>query len=202
MPDFNLLTAIIQNYGYSAIFLASILEGACMPIASELVLGFAGLLVYKGQLSFWGAVSAGWFGSLIGAFIIYSAARYGGRKFIYKWGHVIHLTPIRIDTFTDWFNKNGAALIIPWKLLPVIRAKISIAAGLLRMNKAVFLLYTATGIAVWSFMGVSLGAYLGDKWPVILELIPRLGKISAAVAALTAFGVAYLIYTKTKVKQA
>lgn len=182
MPDFSLLTVYIQDYGYSAIFLASILEGACLPIASELVLGFAGLLVYQGQLSFWGAVSAGWLGSLTGAFIIYSLARYGGRKFLYRWGYVIHLTPVRIDSFTDWFNKNGPALIIPWKLLPVIRAKISIAAGLLKMNKTTFLCYTAIGVAVWSFIGVSLGAYLCNKWPLLDELLPRLGKLSNSVA--------------------
>ena len=180
MPDFSWLTVFIQDYGYSAIFIASILEGACLPVASELVLGFAGLLVYQGHLSFWGAVSAGWFGSLTGAFIIYSVARYRGRKFLYKWGYVIHLTPARIDSFTNWFNKNGSALIIPWKLLPVIRAKISIAAGLLKMNKATFIIYTAAGVAVWSFIGVSLGAYLGDKWPLVEKFIPSLGNMPLA----------------------
>ncbi len=153
MPDLNSLTNIVGEYGYLAVFCTMFLEGMCIPIPSELIMGFAGFMVYQGKFSLGGAIAAGWLGSLSGSFTVYLVARKGGRKFLYRWGHLIHLGPERLDIIGDWFNRYGPPLIIPWRQLPVIRTKISIAAGLLDMRYIVFTAYTAIGIAVWCSSG-------------------------------------------------
>lgn len=203
MMDFTILPDIIQKYGYGAVFFAMLLEGACMPVPSELVLGFAGFLVYQGKMTFAGAVCAAWLGSLTGSFITYSAARYGGRRFLYKWGHFIHITPRRIDTFTAWFNHYGPLVIIPWRLLPVMRPKISIAAGLLKMKRRVFLACTALGIAAWCTLGVFLGSYFGYKWSSLVTVLPAYPPEARLVIAglIIAAGAGIVLYAKARMRK-
>ena len=140
------LTEFVAEYGYLAIFLMMFLEGMCIPIPSELTMGFAGFMVYQGKLSLPAAIFSGWLGSFSGSFMIYALARKGGgRKFLYRWGYLIRLTPYRLDKLGNWFNHYGPPLIIPWRQLPIIRTKISIAAGLFDMRYITFISFTAIG---------------------------------------------------------
>jgi len=203
MPDFESLTGLIENYGYLAIFLAMFLEGMCIPVPSELVLGFAGFLVYQGKLSFAGAVFAGWLGSFAGSCIIYYAARKGGRAFLYRWGRLVQLTPARLDTIAAWFSRWGPPLIIPWRQIPVFRTKISIAAGLLDMRAWVFSFNTALGIAVWCSLAVGLGYHFGRSWHLLVDIFSRLGAFvvaAAVVAGLIAVG-AFFYLRRRKIKE-
>ncbi|XEQ91660.1 hypothetical protein SCACP_04680 [Sporomusa carbonis] len=99
--DFDSLTNIIEQYGYLAVFLSMTLEGMCIPVPSELVLGFAGFMVYQNVFSFPGAILAGWLGSMTGSLFIYFLARQGGREFLYKFCRLIHLSPSYVDKMSD-----------------------------------------------------------------------------------------------------
>jgi membrane protein DedA with SNARE-associated domain len=198
MPDLTVLTPIIENYDYLAIFFAMLLEGACIVIPSELVLGFAGFLVYQGKLTFISSAAAAWLGSLTGSLCIYCLAKYAGRNFLYRWGHVIHLTPERLDTTAIWFNHYGPAMLIPLRILPVIRPKTSIIAGLLDMNPAIFLGYTALGIGIWCAIGITIGQYLGSEWQVLLAMFYHFGRLLMIAASLLISCLALLWYFKLR----
>ena len=58
----------IAAWGYVAIAVLMAAENACIPIPSELILGFAGYLIFDGQLGFGGALAAGMAGGLAGSF--------------------------------------------------------------------------------------------------------------------------------------
>jgi membrane protein DedA with SNARE-associated domain len=196
MPDLNSLTNIVGEYGYLAVFCTMFLEGMCIPIPSELIMGFAGFMVYQGKFSLGGAILAGWLGSLSGSFTVYLAARKGGRIFLYRWGHLIHLSPERLDIIGEWFNRYGPPLIIPWRQLPVIRTKISIAAGLLDMRYIVFTTYTAIGIAVWCSLAVSLGYYFGQSWETLLAIFSEIGHLIIIAIFVAVAGVAAYLYRR------
>ena len=199
MPDLNSLTKIVMDYGYLAVFCTMFLEGMCIPIPSELIMGFAGFMVYQGTFSLTGAILAGWLGSLSGSFTIYLLARKGGRKFLYRWGHLVRLGPERLDIIGDWFIRYGPLLIIPWRQLPVIRTKISIASGLLDMRYTVFTAYTAVGIAVWCTLAVSLGYYFGQSWQTLLAIFTDIGHyIIIAIFAAVALGVGLFYYRRRR----
>jgi membrane protein DedA with SNARE-associated domain len=194
---------VIESYNYFAVFLAMLLEGASMPVPSELVLGFAGFLVYQGKLTFTGAVAAGWLGSLTGSLIIFTLARTSGRNLLYKWGYFIHLTPERIDNVGTWFTRYGPALLIPWRIMPVIRTRSSIAAGLLNMHPLIFAVYSAFGIAVWCIIGVTLGLYLGYHWQALADMTIKFSRFMIIGMLLTASTAALLLYSKLhKTKEA
>ncbi len=186
MPTVDSLTVFVEEYGYFAVFTAMFLEGLCIPIPSEIVMGFAGFMVYQGKFSLPGVLLAGWAGSFAGSCTIYWAARKGGRNFLYRHCHLVRLSPARIDTFGGWFRRFGPPLIIPWRQLPVLRTKISVAAGLLDLRAPVFAFYTAAGIAVWCSIAVACGYYLGQYWQVFVDILARLGVAVAAALAVVA----------------
>lgn len=203
MPTLDSITVFVETYGYLAILGCMYLEGLCVPVPSELLLGFAGFLVYQGKLSFAGAVGAGWLGSFAGSCTIYAAARKGGRVFLYRWGHLVGLSPARLDLIAGWFGRYGPPVIIPWRQIPVLRTKISIAAGLLDMRPWIFAANTAVGIAVWCLLAVSFGYYFGQNWWLFVDLFSRLGKvvIAAVIAAAGAGAVALFLYLRRRRQQ-
>jgi len=197
MSDLN-LTNIIASYGYIAILLFMFLEGMCIPIPSEFTMGFAGFLAYQGNLSLPEAILAGWLGSFAGSFSIYLLARKGGRKFLYSRGHLIHLGPERLDTIGVWFNRYGPPLIIPWRQLPIIRTKISIAAGLLDMRYIVFTIYTSLGIAIWCTLAASLGYYFGRNWELLVSFFSALGYYVVIAIVIAAFALVFFYYSRKR----
>ncbi|MBO6236874.1 MAG: DedA family protein, partial [Schwartzia sp.] len=57
----------IDQWGYFAVALLMGLENACVPIPSELILGFAGYLIFAGRMTFSGAMWAGMIGGVLGS---------------------------------------------------------------------------------------------------------------------------------------
>lgn len=202
MPTEALIETIISDYGYLAIFVMMFLEGLCIPIPSELTMGFAGYLVYQGKFSLGGAIFAGWLGSFTGSFAIYAAARLGGRKFLYRWGHFVGLGPHRLDKISEWFNRYGPPLIIPWRQIPVVRTKISVAAGLLNMGYIVFAVYTAAGIAVWCGLSACLGCYFGQRWETIITIFTSIGNyVIVALLLIFILAALFLLVRRRKVRE-
>lgn len=203
MGDLEYLTLFVEKYGYLAVFLAMFLEGLCIPVPSELIMGFAGFMIFQGKFSFAGAVLAGWLGSFTGSFTIYLIARKGGRKFLYRYGHLVGLTGRRLDRIADHFNRYGPLIIIPWRQLPVIRTKISIAAGLLDMRYIVFGTYTALGIGIWCTLAAWLGHYFGRNWHLLVDIFARLGAVIVVLIGIGAlFCLAFVYYWWKKNREA
>jgi len=194
--DLSFVTTLIDKFGYLAIFFAMLLEGSCLPAAAELVLGFAGFLVYQAKLSFASTVIAAWLGTFTGSIAIYQLSRYGGNRLLGKYGHIIHLTPEKIEKVSEWFNHFGPIVIVPWRQMPFIRPKISIIAGLLKMQPLIFITYTAIGTVIWCTIGTALGYYLGYKWPMLMDLFNHLSQVIALTIAVTAVSISALLYNR------
>ena len=54
----------IADWGYVAVAVLMAAENACIPIPSELILGFAGFLIFSGDMTFMGALTAGMIGGI------------------------------------------------------------------------------------------------------------------------------------------
>ena len=46
------IIAVISKAGYLGVLLLMAIESACIPLPSEIIMPFAGYLVYKGQFNF------------------------------------------------------------------------------------------------------------------------------------------------------
>ena len=78
--------AFIDQFGYLAIIILMAMENACIPIPSELILGFAGYLIFAERMTFTGAIIAGMIGGMLGSIFAYLVGSSKGREFVDKYG--------------------------------------------------------------------------------------------------------------------
>ncbi|CAM4330162.1 membrane protein DedA with SNARE-associated domain [Paenibacillus endophyticus] len=155
----------VESLGYFGILIGLLIE----VIPSEIVLGFGGYLVWKGDISFWGAVFFGTLGAIGQNWILYWIGRYGGRPIVEKYGKYIKIKKKHVDISEQWFIKYGAGIVFTARFVPVMRQVISIPAGMARMNFGLFTLLTALASLPWSILFVYLGRSLGENWDKIDE---------------------------------
>ena len=160
----------ISVYGYFAVALLMAMENACIPIPSELILGFAGYLIFADQMTFTGAMIAGMVGGMVGSIFAYLVGSYGGRKFVDKYGKYFLIKKSHVDLAQRWFDKYGIRAVFFSRMLPVVRTFISLPAGFARVNFKAFLFYTFAGSLPWTALILYLGMLFGENWKKLLEL--------------------------------
>jgi membrane protein DedA with SNARE-associated domain len=163
------MSSFIQHYGYWGLFLLSVLSSACIPIPSEVAYGFAGAVCTNAvtghaQFTMWAVIVVGTLGSLIGSIIAYEVGRSAGRTIVERWGKWILLTHHDLDRAESWFMKYGDASVLVGRVIPVVRAFISVPAGLAEMKRVRFDVLTAIGSAVWVALIAELGYAAGKNW--------------------------------------
>ncbi|WP_423805275.1 DedA family protein [Paenibacillus illinoisensis] len=151
--------------GYWGILLGLAVE----VIPSELVLAYAGYLVFRGEINFVEAVLFGTIGCLLQQIILYYLGLYGGRTFIDRYGKYLHIKSKHVDMTERWFQKYGAGVVFTSRFIPVIRQAVSIPAGISKMNVIKFLYFSGIASLLWSLLFVALGNNLGENWGNISE---------------------------------
>ncbi|HVP37354.1 MAG TPA: DedA family protein [Terriglobales bacterium] len=185
----------ISSLGYWGIVFTMGIESACMPLPSEIIMPFAGYLVFTGRFSlFWVSV-AGAFGCLLGSVAAYWAGVWGGRPFIERFGKYVLLSKRDLDTAERWFKKYGDWAIFFSRLLPVIRTFISLPAGIAKMNFPRFVIYTFLGSLPWCFILAYIGKILGENWQSIKGYFRGADVIIVAIVVL---GISFYIYRHVK----
>lgn len=165
------LTQIITKYGYFAIFSLMALEGASIPIPSEVVMPLVGLFSSKGMLSLPFAFLAGILGSAVGLAVDYYIAYFVGKDIVYKHLQKFHIKKQSLDAFDKWFERNGVAAVFITKFIPLIRTLVSFPAGFARMSKAKFFGYSLLGSAIWNIVLMLFGYYVGLQNNITIILV-------------------------------
>jgi membrane protein DedA with SNARE-associated domain len=158
------IVATISALGYGGVALLMAIESACIPLPSEIIMPFAGYLVYKGQFNLWAVGVAGALGCVVGSWVAYYVGLYGGRPFIEKYGRFVLLSRHDLDLADRWFARYGEAIVFASRLLPVVRTFIAFPAGVARMNMTRFTLYTFLGSLPWCIGLAYVGQVLGEQW--------------------------------------
>jgi membrane protein DedA with SNARE-associated domain len=139
------------------------LESSFVPFPSEVVLPPAGYLAAQGRMSVWLAVSAGLFGSLLGAMVNYFLAAKLGRPLLYRYGRYVLMKEKSLKRAEEFFQRHGAISMFVGRLIPVIRQLISLPAGFARMRLDLFVLYTALGAGIWCAVLTYVGWLVGKN---------------------------------------
>ena len=160
----------IDAWGYLAVVILMAMENACIPVPSELILGFAGYLVSAERITFTGAMIAGMVGGMVGSIFAYVVGATGGRKFVDKYGKYFLIKKSHVDLAQKWFDKYGIRAVFFSRMLPVVRTFISLPAGFARVNFKQFLFYTFAGSLPWTALILWAGVLLGDNWEYLLEI--------------------------------
>ena len=133
-------------------------------IPSEIVLAYAGYLVYNGNISFVEAFIFGLVGGTIAQIFVYWVGRYGGRPFLDKFGKYLLIKQSHVELSEAWFIRYGRGVVFTARFVPVVHHAISIPAGMARMRLGTFTLYTMLGLAPWTALFIYLGRSLGENY--------------------------------------
>jgi membrane protein DedA with SNARE-associated domain len=172
-----------------------ILESACLPVPSEVIMLFAGYLVSIDKMTLTEAVAAGTIGNIVGSWIAWGVGMSGGRALLLRHGRWIHITPHRIEQADRWFQRRGPRVVLISRCLPIIRTFISLPAGVARMPFWRFTIYTAVGCLPWVLALTLIGQQVGANWD---EWHKRLEVLDYLVALAIVGGVAYLVLRRRR----
>ena len=161
---FAFINSVLATTGSAGLILLMAIESACIPLPSELIMPFAGYLVYAGSMNLLWVATAGAIGCNVGSLIAYEIGCYGGRPLVEKYGCWILLTRRELNWADRFFARWGYLAVFLARLLPVIRTFIALPAGIARMPRGRFHLYTFLGSWPWCYALAWLGMKLGENW--------------------------------------
>lgn len=125
--------SLFHAMGWLGVFLAMVIESACIPLPSEIIMPLTGWMIVFDRGLGWNGIFLASFigaaGNLVGAIITYWIGAKLGRPFIERWGKYILLTPHDISLAERWFTRFGEAVIFVGRLLPIVRTFLSVPPG-------------------------------------------------------------------------
>lgn len=187
----------IASWGYVAVGVLMAAENACIPIPSELILGFSGYLIFAGKMHFAGALIGGMIGGIAGSLLAYIVGRIGGRSFVDRYGKYFFIKKSHVDLAQNWFDRYGIKAVFFSRMLPVVRTFISLPAGFAHVNMKRFLFFTILGSLPWTALILFAGMMLGESWQIMLKIGHEASLIFIVIAVLV-IAYAYYCYKKKK----
>jgi membrane protein DedA with SNARE-associated domain len=205
---------VMASLSYGGIALLMGIESACIPLPSELIMPYAGALShpavraalseqYGVALPVFNLVLAGIAGAIgcnLGSEVAYWVGAKGGRPAIEKYGRYLLVSKHEIELADRWFAQRGEVIILVARMLPVIRTFIAFPAGVARMNRTKFHVYTFLGSLPWclalAYAGQELGVRLLDEHSPLKSFMH---KFDAVIALAVVVAGAYFVWSRVKV---
>ena len=177
--------------GYLGLVMLMGIESACIPLPSEVIMPFAGTLVLAGKMNLWLAALAGAIGCNVGSVIAYEIGAKWGRAGIERYGKYVLMSKHELDVADRWFARRGEVTVFVARLLPVVRTFIALPAGIARMPRVKFHVYTFIGSFPWCLGLAYAGVKLGEHWESTLK--PLFHKADAVLAVLIVLGIVWFV---------
>ncbi len=204
----NETSHFVRDAGLPGIFALMAISSACIPIPSEVVMLFAGFAVADpGQsashhhLTIVGIVLAGLVGTLVGSWVAYAVGRGGRLELFERHGAKVKLIPThpsQIARADAWFQRHGEATVLFGRLVPLVRAFVSLPAGVARMPLWRFTLFSLIGTFPW-VLGLALAGYaLGGDWTSVRKGFEY---VDYAIVALLVIGIVYAIVRRRRARR-
>lgn len=181
----NYNTLLIHKCSYLGVFVLMTLESMIAPVPSELVMPFAGFLIYTGHFDPFWVMAASSLGSITGSLLSYGMGTLG-EPVVLRYGRYLLLNPHHLEWTKNFFARHGGKTIFISRFIPVVRHLISIPAGTARMPLTPFILYTFVGATLWNGFLTYAGVRLKENWRLIQEYTHVLDVLVVAALALGA----------------
>jgi membrane protein DedA with SNARE-associated domain len=156
----------VRDAGLPGVFALMAISSACVPLPSEVVMLFAGFAVADpGQsashhhLTLLGVVLAGLLGTMAGSWAAYAVGRGGRLELFERHGHAG-----QIERADRWFARYGEATVLFGRMVPLVRAFVSLPAGVAKMPLGRFTLFSLLGAIPWTLGLALIGHAVGGDW--------------------------------------
>jgi membrane protein DedA with SNARE-associated domain len=170
---FVFIQSLIAAMGPAGIAVLMAIESACIPLPSELIMPFAGYLVFLGKMNLFVVATAGAVGCNLGSLVAYEIGAYGGRPLVERYGRWILMGKHELEWADHFFARWGYLAVLIGRLLPVIRTFIALPAGIARMPRGRFHIYTFLGSWPWCLALAWFGMKMGQNWRTLGQYLHR-----------------------------
>jgi membrane protein DedA with SNARE-associated domain len=198
----NETSHLVRTGGLPMIFVLMAVGSACIPVPSEVVMLFAGFAVADKtgsgahhHLTMIGVVLAGLIGTLVGSWVAYAVGRGGRLELLERHGGKVHMGPGQIQRADRWFQRYGQRIVLFGRLVPVIRAFVSLPAGVARMPVGRFTVLTLIGSLPWVLGLALVGHAVGGEWTSVRKAFEY---VDYVLLALIVLGIAYLVVRRRR----
>src|SRR5271166_773117 len=198
----NETSHFVREAGLPGIFALMAISSACIPLPSEVVMLFAGFAVADpGQsgaqhhLTMVGIVLAGLLGTMVGSWAAYAVGRGGRLELLERHGAKVHMGPAQIERADRWFQRYGEQTVLFGRLVPLVRAFVSLPAGVAKMPLGRFTMLTLIGSLPW-VLGLALAGHaLGGDWTSVRKGFEY---VDYVIVALLVLGAAYALVRRRR----
>lgn len=176
MMDF---AALLDQYGYAAVFVGSLLEG-------ETILLLAGIAAHGGYLSFAAVVALAFCGGTIGDQVLFQLGRRYGNGLLLRSPKLA----LRTETVARLIERHQTVLIIGVRFMYGLRIVGPFTIGMSDVPLARFALFNMLGAALWAPLVVGAGYLFGHTlgWMIAdLGRYEAIALVGVAAIAITAY---------------
>ncbi len=193
---------IVREGGLPAIFLLMAASSACIPIPSEVVMLFAGFAVAdpgasnaSHHMTMTGIILAGLLGSMVGSWVAYAVGRGGRLELFERHGDKFHMGPAQVEKADRWFQRYGEPAVLFGRVIPVVRAVVSLPAGIAKMPLGRFTVFSLIGTVPWVVGLAFAGKALGSDWESVRKVFEP---VDYVIVALLIAGIGYWIIRRRR----
>jgi membrane protein DedA with SNARE-associated domain/uncharacterized tellurite resistance protein B-like protein len=156
---------------YGVLALLAAVENVVPPVPSDAAVALGAFLSHRGVTTPILVFLVTWISNLVGAALVYMAARrFGHRLFASRTGHRL-LAPRSLAVIEREYLRFGIAGIFISRFLPGIRAVVPPFAGLVRLGPVRTFVPMAAASAIW-YGGITLvGSLIGAQWERIVAIL-------------------------------
>jgi membrane protein DedA with SNARE-associated domain len=167
----NTTSHFVRDAGLPGVFALMAISSACIPIPSEVVMLFAGFAVADPtqsaahhHMTMTGVVLAGLLGTMVGSWVAYGVGRGGRLELFERHGAKLHMGPAQIERADRFFARYGELTVLFGRMIPLVRAFVSLPAGVARMPFWRFTVLSLIGTLPWVLALAFAGHALGNDW--------------------------------------
>jgi membrane protein DedA with SNARE-associated domain len=193
----NSISHFVRDAGLPGIFALMAISSACIPIPSEVVMLFAGFAVADPtqsaahhHMTMTGVVLAGLLGTMVGSWIAYGIGRGGRLELFERHGAKLHMGPAQIQRADRFFQRYGEQTVLFGRMIPLVRAFVSLPAGVARMPLGRFTLFSLLGTIPWVLALAFAGHALGSDWTTVRKGFEY---VDYAIVLLIVAGIVYAV---------
>ena len=161
----NFIINLFNKWGLIIFFILVMLEYACFPLPSEVLLPFLGFMINVNDYSVVGAIVFSTIMGFIGCLLCYLVGYYGGNVFYNKIYNKFKNVKKGVDYGKEKFDKYGNISVMICRIIPLCRTYISFLSGLYKQSLFTYSLFSILGILIWNSILIVLG-YL-DRWGLV-----------------------------------
>lgn len=198
----NETSSFVREAGLPGIFALMALSSACIPIPSEVVMLFAGFAVAdpaqsasQHHMTMTGVILAGLLGTMVGSWVTYGIGRGGRLELFERHGDKVHMGPAQIERADRWFQRYGEPAVLFGRMIPLVRAFVSLPAGIAKMPFGRFTLLSLIGAIPWVVALAFAGHALGSDWTSVRKGFEY---VDYAIVAIVVIGIVYAIVRRRR----